>query len=65
MSTSSFVSEKEPLWVKREAEEKYHEVIAEHARKGWRLVQIFAPGLGWGGKATYFELIFERPVNSV
>ncbi|MBC8061415.1 MAG: DUF4177 domain-containing protein [Clostridiaceae bacterium] len=41
-------------------EKDYHEVVAQHAKEGWRLVQIFAPSLGYSGLATYFELIFER-----
>ena len=32
----------------------------EHARDGWRLVQIFAPGVAAFGAAKYYELIFER-----
>jgi hypothetical protein len=37
--------------------------IRQHAAEGWRLVQIFAPDLGFQGSALYFELIFERPVG--
>lgn len=40
--------------------EDYHAVIDDHARRGWRLVQIFAPGTSARGQASYFELIFER-----
>jgi hypothetical protein len=47
--------------VRREARETYQEVVHAHAREGWRLVQIFAPGTGGYGHAKYFELIFERP----
>ena len=32
----------------------------QHARDGWRLVQIFAPGVAAFGAAKYYELIFER-----
>ena len=32
----------------------------KHARDGWRLVQIFAPGVVAFGAAKYYELIFER-----
>ena len=32
----------------------------EHARDGWRFVQIFAPGVAAFGAARYYELIFER-----
>ncbi|ARK32496.1 DUF4177 domain-containing protein [Halalkalibacter krulwichiae] len=41
--------------------EDYHEVIAEHAREGWRFIQIFAPATSGYGSASYFEIIFERP----
>ena len=38
----------------------YQDIINKHAREGWRLVQIFAPGTGPAGKASYFEIIFEK-----
>ena len=38
----------------------YHAIVEEHAREGWRLVQLFAPGTTGTGWATYFEIIFER-----
>ena len=38
----------------------YEEAVHEHARDGWRLVQIFAPGVATFGAAKYYELIFER-----
>ena len=41
--------------------EAHREIIDEHARQGWRLVQIFAPGTAAFGAARYYELIFERP----
>ena len=50
------------LSVSKEARATYQDVIAEHAKDGWRLVQVFAPGLGSYGSAKYFELILERPV---
>lgn len=40
--------------------EDYHEIITNYAKKGWRLVQIFAPGTSGYGTASYFELIFEK-----
>ncbi|WP_010275340.1 DUF4177 domain-containing protein [Paenibacillus senegalensis] len=40
--------------------EDYQEVIHQHAKEGWRLVQIFAPSVQSTGMASYFELIFER-----
>ena len=45
-------------------QEQYRETVHEHARKGWRLVQVLAPGAGglWGS-ANYVELIFERKVT--
>lgn len=45
-----------------EARDGYQKVIRQHAAEGWRLVQIFAPDLGFQGSALYFELIFERPL---
>jgi hypothetical protein len=38
----------------------YEDVVREQARDGWRLVQIFAPGVAAFGAAKYYELIFER-----
>ena len=52
-----------PLFGVRDKErETYETIIEEHARDGWRLVQIFAPGTAAFGASRYFELIFERPV---
>jgi hypothetical protein len=42
------------------ARNAYEEVVHEHGRDGWRLVQIFAPGVAAFGAAKYYELIFER-----
>ena len=38
----------------------YEKIVHDHARDGWRLVQIFAPGVAAFGAAKYYELIFER-----
>jgi hypothetical protein len=40
--------------------EAYQSVVREHAQQGWRLVQVFAPGMAIYGSAKYYELIFER-----
>lgn len=40
----------------------YEPLVHEYAREGWRLVQIFAPGVAAFGAAKYYELIFEREV---
>ena len=42
------------------ARNTYEALVHEHARDGWRLVQIFAPGVAAFGAAKYYELIFER-----
>ena len=47
------------FWFKKPKDD-YHLLIEEHARQGWRLVQIFAPPVSAYGQASYFELIFER-----
>ena len=44
------------------ARKTYQDHVHEHAREGWRLVQIFAPGVAAFGAAKYYELIFERAV---
>ena len=51
------------LGAKRMAELEYREKIHQHARDGWRLVQVFAPGTGAYGAARYYELILEREVS--
>lgn len=48
------------LSARKAAKENYQQVIHDHARDGWRLVQIFAPGIGAYGAAKYYEMIFER-----
>ena len=45
--------------VSDKARNAYEDVVHEHARDGWRLVQIFAPGVAAFGTAKYYELIFE------
>ena len=45
--------------VRKVARETYQDVVHQHAREGWRLVQIFAPDLNFGA-AKYYELVFER-----
>lgn len=42
----------------------HHEIIQNHALKGWRLVQIFAPSIGSNGMAEFYEIIFERKINN-
>ncbi|MGE7631807.1 DUF4177 domain-containing protein [Bacillus paramycoides] len=43
--------------------EDYQKIIQEHARDGWRFVQIFAPAIGSSGQPEYFELIFEKKIT--
>jgi hypothetical protein len=51
------------LSAKFPAADSYRDKIHEHASEGWRLVQVFAPGIGAYGSPKYFELIFERPIS--
>jgi hypothetical protein len=46
--------------VQDRARKSYQGVVHQHAGEGWRLVQIFAPGVAAFGAAKYYELIFER-----
>lgn len=48
--------------VRKAAHQEYQKVIVDHAREGWRLVQIFAPATV-NGSARYFEVILEREVH--
>ena len=48
------------MGVRKEAKETYQQVIQEHARNGWRLVQIFAPAIVGYGASKFYEIIFER-----
>ena len=41
--------------------EDYHKIVADHAKEGWRLSQLFAPAMSGTGWASFIELIFERP----
>jgi hypothetical protein len=50
------------LNARRAAREDYQQVIQQYAREGWRLVQVFAPGIGGYGAAKYFEIILEREI---
>lgn len=58
-----FVRMGESWWgVKGEAKHGYQDEIHRHAKEGWRLVQIFAPGVATQGWAKFYELVFERQV---
>lgn len=46
---------------RKPAKQGYQEAVQKHAREGWRLVQVFAPGIGGYGASKYYELILERP----
>jgi len=51
------------LGARKEATQTYQDVIHEYAKEGWRLVQIFAPGIGGYGCAKYYEIVLERPLQ--
>ena len=48
------------IWFRSYALGEYRHVIQEHAREGWRLVQVFSPSMGLWGVSKFIELIFER-----
>jgi hypothetical protein len=51
------------FWIAtKKPEADHHKLIRDHAKQGWRLVQIFAPAVSvvGGGIPEYFELIFEK-----
>lgn len=47
-------------FLKSKPQQNYQQVIDEHAKDGWRFVQVFAPSISGYGNAPYFELIFEK-----
>ena len=47
-------------WKGTEPAEDYQHIVHDRARKGWRLVTMFAPGFGAYGTPKYIELVFER-----
>ncbi len=47
------------FWMRKPSRD-YHAIIEEHAKQGWRLVQIFAPPVYGYGRACSYELIFAR-----
>lgn len=46
----------------RKPTQDYREIIRQHAKDGWKLVQIFSPTVSVidGGTANYFEIILEK-----
>ena len=50
------------MQARKEARQQYQEEIQKHARDGWRLVQIFAPGVGAYGAAKYYEIVLEKQI---
>jgi hypothetical protein len=58
-----FVSEKLKGHLLSGADSGYRDSIVEHARDGWRLVQVFAP-VGGVGPSGGVDLIFERPIET-
>lgn len=41
----------------------YQAIIKEHAKDGWRLVQIFTPPSGMNESLNYIELILEKEIE--
>jgi hypothetical protein len=50
-------------WLGENPTQDYQDLVAQHAADGWRLVQVFAPATIGVGKAAFFELILERPIE--
>ena len=50
-------------WWGQKVKVDYREIVEDHAKRGWRLVQIFAPSTGAGGNVSHIELVFEREVS--
>ncbi len=52
------------LSARSQARNDYQQQIRQYAGEGWRLVQIFAPGIGVYGAAKYYELVLEREMST-
>ncbi|PEF45184.1 hypothetical protein CON22_18050 [Bacillus cereus] len=61
MYTYKFVKIEINIW-KLQAKEDYKTIIEEHAKNGWRFVQIFAPEIK-NLRSDYLEIIFEKEVK--
>lgn len=48
----------------RKPKQDCQQIIDDHAKLGWRLVQIFAPAIHGYGSATYYDIIFEMEVKN-
>lgn len=44
-------------------DDNHQEVIDEHAKQGWRLVQVMPIGYTSEGRPTRYEIIFERRIG--
>ncbi|WP_139905746.1 DUF4177 domain-containing protein [Clostridium thermarum] len=44
-------------------EANHHEIIQEHAKEGWRLVQVLPLYYNGHGKPTDYEIIFEKEIK--
>jgi Domain of unknown function (DUF4177) len=62
MYESNFIQIKLSRW-NNVPKENYHEIIAKHAKDGWRLVQLFAPVTSGNDASSFFEIIFEKSLN--
>ena len=50
-------------WWGQKVKQDYHEIVKDHAKQGWRLVQRFAPSPGAGGNVGVIELIYKREIS--
>ncbi|MBR3503660.1 MAG: DUF4177 domain-containing protein [Clostridia bacterium] len=47
-------------FLENKLKDDYFEIIQREAALGWRLVDIFSPGVGCYGASSWVDLIFER-----
>ena len=47
---------------KLEPKEDYEKIVSEHAREGWRLMQVLTPPTAGYGTIGYYEFVFERQI---
>jgi len=47
---------------KLEPKDDYQTMVNEHAREGWRLMQVLTPPTAGYGTIGYYEFVFERQI---
>lgn len=50
---------------KLKPEEDYQAMVNNHAKEGWRLIQVLTPPTVAYGTVGYYEFVFERQIRGI